>query len=198
MSYPHSTASTDSAAICLPVATRRRKPRDSAASISPICAAGACWRPEPPRGRRDRQRSDHHLEDAGRARPSPRDRQREWRLFVRTDEQPGFVGKFIPFGFTPTQFGGRRSWFACPGCGKGCRVLYGVYSLRGRQCRGLKYQSQYEMPAFRLLSRAQKIRRKLGQAAPLTGPLASKHRRLEHQVCALEEAGWRALSASLR
>jgi hypothetical protein len=55
-------------------------------------------------------------------------------------------------------------------------VLYGVHSLRCRRGRELKYQSQYERPAFRLLSRAQKIRRRLGQAGPLTGPLASKPR----------------------
>jgi hypothetical protein len=127
-------------------------------------------------------------------------------LFFKKDEQQGFVGKFVPFRFTPTQFGGRRHWFACPGCGKGCRVLYGIHSLRCRRCRGLQYESQYESPAFRLLSRAQKIRRKLGQAGPLTGPLASKprrmrwrtYRRLENRVYALEEAGWRALSASLK
>jgi hypothetical protein len=37
-------------------------------------------------------------------------------LFVRKDEQQGFVGKLIPFRFTPTPFGGRRPWFTCPGC----------------------------------------------------------------------------------
>jgi hypothetical protein len=85
-------------------------------------------------------------------------------------------------------------------------VLYGVPSLRCRQCRGLKYQSQYEKPVFRLLSLAQKIRRKLGHSGPLTGPLPDKPRRtlwrtyhrLENRVYALEEVGWRALSATIK
>jgi len=88
--------------------------------------------------------------------------ERDGVLFIRRDDQ-GNLGKlFIPFVFTPTRFGGTRVWFRCPGCGLGCRVLYGVASLRCRKCRGLKYESQYQSPAFRLLGRARKIRRRLG------------------------------------
>ena len=43
----------------------------------------------------------------------------------------------VPFIFTPTQFGGQRAWFQCPGCRRGCRVLYGTNSLLCRKCRGL-------------------------------------------------------------
>jgi hypothetical protein len=125
-------------------------------------------------------------------------------LFVRRDEQ-GHLGKlFVPFTFTPTKFGGWRAWFRCPGCGQGCRVLYGVNSLRCRKCRRLKYQSQYEMPAFRLLERARKIRRRLGAPGEWgsTGPLPPKprymrwrrYRRLEQLVWRLEAAGWAAMS----
>ena len=125
-------------------------------------------------------------------------------LFVRRDEQ-GHLGKlFVPFTFTPTKFGGWRAWFWCPGCGQGCRVLYGVNSLRCRKCRRLKYQSQYEMPAFRLLERARKIRRRLGAPGEWgsTGPLPPKprymrwrrYRRLEQLVWRLEAAGWAAMS----
>jgi hypothetical protein len=95
-------------------------------------------------------------------------------------------------------------WFRCPGCGQGCRVLYGVNSLRCRKCRRLKYQSQYEMPAFRLLERARKIRRRLGAPGEWgsTGPLPPKprymrwrrYRRLEQLVWRLEAAGWAAMS----
>jgi hypothetical protein len=125
-------------------------------------------------------------------------------LFVRRDEQ-GHLGKlFVPFTFTPTKFGGWRAWFRCPGCGQGCRVLYGVNSLRCRKCRRLKYQSQYEMPAFRLLERARKIRRRLGAPGEWgsTGPLPLKprymrwrrYRRLEQLVWRLEAAGWAEMS----
>jgi hypothetical protein len=70
-------------------------------------------------------------------------------LFVRRDDG-GQLGKlFVSYVFTPTKFGGWRAWFRCPGCGLRCRVLYGINSLRCRKCRGLKYQSQYETPAYR-------------------------------------------------
>ena len=72
-------------------------------------------------------------------------------LFVRRDEQGRLEKLFIPFSFTPTRFG--------------CRVLYGVNSLRCRKCRGLRYQSQHDTPAFRLLNRARKIRLRLGRTA---------------------------------
>jgi hypothetical protein len=124
-------------------------------------------------------------------------------MFVRRDDR-GQLGKlFITFVFTATRFGGRRAWFRCPGCGKGCRVLYGVNSLRCRKCRGLKYHSQYETPAFRLLDRAHKIRKRLGKPAPSGDPLPPKprymrwrtYRRLERLVLRLERAGWAAMSA---
>src|SRR5262249_60874583 len=62
---------------------------------------------------------------------------------------------YIAIAYTATKFSGRRAWFRCPGCGSRCRVLYGTDSLRCRKCRGLKYQSQYETSAIRMLERAQ-------------------------------------------
>jgi hypothetical protein len=129
-------------------------------------------------------------------------------LFVRRDDQ-GQLGKlFVPFTYTPTKFGGWRAWFRCPGCGRGCRVLYGVNSLRCRKCPGLKYQSQYETPAFRLLARARKIRRRLAKPGETVDPMPSgdpmppkprymrwrRYRRLEQLVWRLEAAGWTAMS----
>jgi hypothetical protein len=32
----------------------------------------------------------------------------------------------VSFTYTRTCFSGRRRWFACPACGKACRVLFGV------------------------------------------------------------------------
>lgn len=37
---------------------------------------------------------------------------------------------------------GRRPWFACPVCGRGCRVLYRTLQLKCRRCAGLLYESQ--------------------------------------------------------
>jgi hypothetical protein len=126
-------------------------------------------------------------------------------LFVRRDDQ-GQLGKLlVPYVSSPARFGGWRKWFRCPGCGQGCRVLYGVNSLRCRKCRGLKYQSQYERPAFRRLERARKIRRRLGNPGAAGAPLPPKPRymrwrtyhRLKRAVSELEAAGWMALSAEV-
>jgi hypothetical protein len=132
-------------------------------------------------------------------------------FFVRRDDQ-GQLGKlFVPFTYTPTKFGGWRAWFQCPGCGQGCRVLYGVNSLRCRKCRRLKYQSQYEQPAFRLLARARRIRRRLAKPGETVDPMPSgdpmppksrymrwrRYRRLEQLVWRLEASGWAALSAQV-
>src|SRR5215467_9793628 len=110
---------------------------------------------------------------------------------------------FVPFVFTATEFGGRRAWFQCPGCKSGCRVLYGTDSLRCRKCRALKYQSQYETPAFRMLERARKIRRRLGKSGGAGDPLPAKprymhwkkYRRLEWLISRLETRGLAAFSA---
>jgi hypothetical protein len=92
-------------------------------------------------------------------------------LFLKRDERGQLWKLLVTLIFTPTKFGGRRAWFKCPGCAQGCRVLYGLNSLRCRKCRGLKYQSQYELPAIRLLDRARKIRRKLGTPSTSGEPL---------------------------
>src|SRR5499427_8076913 len=118
---------------------------------------------------------------------------------------------FVPYVFTPTKFGGWRAWFRCPGGGQRCRILYGINSLRCRKCRGLKYQSQYEMPAYRLLARARKIRRRLAKPGETVDPLPSgdpmppkprhmrwrTYRRLEALVSRLEAVGWAAVSAQV-
>src|SRR5262249_28509974 len=112
----------------------------------------------------------------------------------------------VPYAFTVTEFGGRRAWFRCPGCKNGCRILYGTHSLRCRNCLGLKYQSQYDQPAFRMLERARKIRRRLerlgGRLGDAGGPFAKprymhwrRYRSIEQLVFRLESAGWAALSA---
>ena len=131
--------------------------------------------------------------------------QRNGVHFVRRNGEGHLEKLFVPFAFTPTKFGGWRAWFRCSGCLQGCRVLYGVNSLRCRKCRGLKYQSQYDHTAFRLLDRASKIRCRLGKPGSSGEPLPPKprhmrwrtYRRLEWLVSELEAAGWAAVSAQV-
>src|SRR5262245_16146707 len=59
--------------------------------------------------------------------------------FVKRDGEGKLAGLFVAYTYTPTMFGSHHKWFACPGCRRPARILYGVNSLRCRQCRALKY-----------------------------------------------------------
>ena len=94
---------------------------------------------------------------------------------------------------TRQPLGGERLWFACPGCGRRCLVLYGGRRFRCRRCVGLPYASQHERRDDRLLTRAQDIRMRLGGSASLGEPFPEKPKgmhwktydRLRHHLRAL-------------
>src|SRR5215475_12998800 len=95
--------------------------------------------------------------------------------FVKRDDQGELAGLFVPYFYTPTMFGGYRKWFACPGCRRPARILYGVNSLRCRRCRGLKYASQSKALHWRAQRKALSIRRRVGATGDaLAGPFPSK------------------------
>lgn len=86
-------------------------------------------------------------------------------LQYRTQSHIGnwyLVDETIAFDYTPTNFRGKRTWFACPSCERRCSALYGGELFRCRQCYGLTYESQYEAPSERSLSKANKIIKQLG------------------------------------
>jgi hypothetical protein len=64
-------------------------------------------------------------------------------LRYRTCAGPGIwrdVQQRIPLTTTPGRFGGVRRWFACPGCGGRCAVLYALAGVfRCRTCHRLAY-----------------------------------------------------------
>jgi hypothetical protein len=72
------------------------------------------------------------------------------------------VSETMPYVWTRTRFGGRRAWFKCLGCGRGCRVLYGGSRFRCRRCHGLTYRSQYEPAYERANEQANKLRKRVG------------------------------------
>jgi len=66
---------------------------------------------------------------------------------------------------TPCHYGGCRVWFNCPalGCGRRVAKLYlGSRYFVCRHCLNLAYQSQHEDPMQRGISKAQKMRARLG------------------------------------
>jgi hypothetical protein len=96
----------------------------------------------------------------------------------------------VRFRETGTRFGGRRRWFACPRCGRACRVLFGGDRFLCRSCHGLKYKSQYESSWSRATSRAQKLRTRLKGSANLLQPFPDRpkhmHGRTYRRLMALD------------
>jgi hypothetical protein len=62
-----------------------------------------------------------------------------------------------PISWTPCNYGGKRPWFKCPGCGRRAAKLYLVsrYFLC-RHCNNLAYSSQRESKQMRELSQLMK------------------------------------------
>jgi hypothetical protein len=106
----------------------------------------------------------------------------------------------VSLAWTPCHYGGRRLWFICPGvvngrvCGRRVAILYsaGRYFLC-RQCYNLAYESQREDDATRLVSKAQKIRRRLGGSASLIEPFPPKPRYMHRRT--YERLWWKAHKA---
>ena len=90
--------------------------------------------------------------------------------FVKHDDQGKLVGVFVAYTHTSTMFNGYCKWFACPGCCKPARILYGVHTLRCRRCRGLKYASQSETVHWRAERKALSIRRRVDSNGSLAPP----------------------------
>jgi hypothetical protein len=88
----------------------------------------------------------------------------------------------VRFRETGTRFGGRRRWFACPRCGRACRVLFGGGRFLCRSCHGLQYKSQYESAWSRATSRAQKIRTRLHGSANLLERFPPRPKHMRHRT----------------
>jgi hypothetical protein len=106
----------------------------------------------------------------------------------------------VPLVSTKCHLGGARPWFRCSasvGCGRRVAKLYlrGAAVFACRRCCGLVFASQSENPRYRAISRAQKIRMRLGASANLAEPLPGRphgmHWRTYHRLLA------RAMAASI-
>jgi hypothetical protein len=94
------------------------------------------------------------------------------------------VEQRVPFVWTLCHLGGARPWFRCSASvgGRPCRRRVAKLYLRDaaifacRQCCGLTYASQREIPRYRAISRVQKIRMRLGGSANLLKPFPKKPR----------------------
>src|SRR4029077_13015522 len=78
-------------------------------------------------------------------------------------------------------FGGTRPWFRCDGCGRRAARLYigGVdAAFACRSCLNLGYRSQLETPSNRAITKARRLRVRLGGGPSLLDPLPKRPPRM--------------------
>ena len=80
----------------------------------------------------------------------------------------------ISFTWTPCNYGGRRQWFQCPGCGRRVGLVYGGRYFRCRHCYDLTYASQQISREDRLIEKEYAIRRSMGGSNNLFDPFPAK------------------------
>lgn len=98
--------------------------------------------------------------------------------------------------FTEQPFGGRRRWILCRSCGRRCRVLYGGAYFRCRQCYQATYPSQYETIRVKGLSRAERIRDRLGGEAGFVNAFPGKPKGMHWRTYRrVQWEDWSALEA---
>ena len=93
---------------------------------------------------------------------------------------------WLDFAYSDTPFGGRRAWWACPGCGRRCGVAYAPLFVC-RKCAGVDYyQIQQSGDALTVIdNRLNRIRRKLGATDGATGErLPTRPRYMHHRTYA--------------
>jgi hypothetical protein len=100
------------------------------------------------------------------------------------------VDERVPLVWTKCHLGGARPWFRCIAsvgdrpCGRPVAKLYlhktPVFACR--QCCGLAYASQREIPRHRAIRRAQKLRMQLAGSANLAEPLPERPRGMHRRT----------------
>lgn len=125
---------------------------------------------------------------------------------VTRQSEPVQINERFELAFTEQPFGGRRRWIVCRSCQRRCRVLYGGTHFRCRLCYRATYPSQYEFIRLPGISRADRVRAKLGGDPGLLNPFPRKpsgmhwrtYRRLQREDWAASERLERALYARFR
>jgi hypothetical protein len=101
------------------------------------------------------------------------------------------IERTIELQTTRPHWGGQRCWFIClfSGNGRACRrrvtKLYlppGSKYYACRRCHALTYRSQRELRPMRLLSKAQKIRRRLGGSGSIYDRFPGRPGRMRWQT----------------
>ena len=68
-------------------------------------------------------------------------------IWTPNDDEPRDICCIVPLERTPCRYGGTRTWFRCPDCGRRCALVYGLNRwghFACRRCLNLAYQSEAE------------------------------------------------------
>ncbi|MCR6631401.1 MAG: hypothetical protein NVV74_15890 [Magnetospirillum sp.] len=98
-------------------------------------------------------------------------------LAYRRHGDPRPVEQRIALTATACHYGGNRPWFRCPSCSHRAGKLYLAghpAAFACRNCHGLTYATRQEGPKLRGLSRANRLRTKLGGQPGMDAPLPPK------------------------
>lgn len=77
---------------------------------------------------------------------------------------------------TPCNFGGSRTWWLCPHCGRRVAVLYGGCIYACRNCYDLTYKSTRTASNSKHFARANKVRERLGWGGCVASPMGDRKR----------------------
>jgi len=113
------------------------------------------------------------------------------RLFGGEQQPRKLAGQLVPIVRTKCGFGGTRPWFRCDRCRRRAAILYLATGsgFACRRCLGLAYRSQSATAANRAISKARKLRERLGGGPSVLDPLPGKPPRMHRQTY------WRRLAA---
>lgn len=75
---------------------------------------------------------------------------------------------------TACNFGGLRTWWLCPHCGRRVAVLYGGRKYACRHCYDLTYKSTRTTPDFKHFAKANKVRERLGWGGGVASPMGNR------------------------
>lgn len=116
---------------------------------------------------------------------------------TRAGEQ---ADELVDLDRTPCNYGGARTWFLCPRCGRRVAVLFAGKRFWCRHCHGIAYAVENEDAMSRLLRRSNKLRERVrvraGTAYPVTFKPKHMHQRtfdrIRWQIQGIEAGFWMA------
>lgn len=111
------------------------------------------------------------------------------------------VDELVDLDRTPCNYGGTRTWFLCPRCGRRVGVLFGGRRFWCRHCHGIAYAVENEDKLSRALRRSNKLRERVQARAGTAYPVIFKPKgmhqrtfdRIRWQIQEIELGFWLAM-----